>query len=387
MGTHVITGGTGFVGQALILELLQQTDDNIICLVRPGKEGSERRFFEALRVAIDIYRYDTHLITAAQQQCSVLEADLEMPLCGCYSTSSLGTIEHFWHCAASLRFEEQFREEIERINIEGTQHALDLASRLHAQNFHYISTAYVTGKREGLIPEILHEEHQFNNVYESSKYRAEQLVMATNTFRTRIFRPGIIVGHSRSYGVSGSYTGLYGFIRKLVQFKRLMELANVTSLTDEGLAICGTPDLLINVFPVDMVVAQAVRIVRANPEQSIFHLVNATPPRLDNSLRVLFRELALKEPIFVASKAELSGFSFQFSRTIDFYGEYFSMPKIFERRQTNAVLGDAGSGDFPMDDHVLTEYVRWYLRTNDAGLPQKEKANDGSTGKSMALLP
>ncbi len=48
---HMVTGGTGFIGSCIILELLRQTDAEIICLVRPGKEPVESRLKKALKAA------------------------------------------------------------------------------------------------------------------------------------------------------------------------------------------------------------------------------------------------------------------------------------------------------------------------------------------------
>jgi thioester reductase-like protein len=33
MGVHIITGGTGFIGSAIVLELLRQTDIEMVCIV------------------------------------------------------------------------------------------------------------------------------------------------------------------------------------------------------------------------------------------------------------------------------------------------------------------------------------------------------------------
>jgi nucleoside-diphosphate-sugar epimerase len=368
MSTHIVTGGTGFVGAALILEVLCRTDDDILCLVRAGQEDADTRLYKALRVASRAFGYNSQIMALVQQRCTVLEGDLTEVRCGCTPARSLGTIEHFWHSAASLKFEDQYEEEIYRTNVQGTDHVLALANMVRAQNFHYISTAYVAGKLEGIIPETLHEGHQLNNAYERSKLEAEKMVMSTTSLRTRIFRPGIVVGHTQTYGVSGSYSGFYGFIRKVISFQRLMKLMNVNYLTTEGLAIFGSSDIPLGLVPINMVVSQAVRIALASPSASLFHLVNTTPPSLGTVISIIFRELALKKPVFVPNKAELSGFNYQFSRTIDFYQEYFYQSKIFDRSTTNAVLGDPHSGDFPMDERILTEYVRWYLRTDDAGL-------------------
>ena len=61
-----------------------------------------------------------------------------------------------------------------------------------------------------------------NNYYEISKAQAEELVEADTRFGRRIFRPSIVIGHSRTLGAT-NFTGMYGFLRKLEVFHGLMQ--------------------------------------------------------------------------------------------------------------------------------------------------------------------
>ena len=51
-----MTGATGFVGAALVLELLARTEDTLVCVVRP-REGVtvQERLLAALEEAADAY--------------------------------------------------------------------------------------------------------------------------------------------------------------------------------------------------------------------------------------------------------------------------------------------------------------------------------------------
>ena len=41
--THLVTGATGFVGSALVLELLRCTEDRVVCIVRPSQLDASTR--------------------------------------------------------------------------------------------------------------------------------------------------------------------------------------------------------------------------------------------------------------------------------------------------------------------------------------------------------
>jgi male sterility protein len=75
MSTHVVTGGTGFIGSAIILELLRQTDVEIISIVRSGTRTAEDRLYNALEKAGRAYDYDECFLQAAKKRCHVITGD------------------------------------------------------------------------------------------------------------------------------------------------------------------------------------------------------------------------------------------------------------------------------------------------------------------------
>lgn len=362
MGTvHLVTGGTGFVGSSIILELLQQTDAEVIGIVRPGTTSADARLQQALQKAAVTYGYDEAIIQSIKERCRAIAGDVCEAYCG-VDPHAFSTVTQFWHCAASLRYEDRYAEEISQINIEGTRHALALAQRIGIYDyFNYMSTAYVAGKQGGVIVEELHPTLVTNNHYEASKQKAESLVAQTKDFAGRIFRPSVVIGHSQNFAVASGFSGLYGFMRKLLQFRGAMSRVQEGLLTKEALRLRVDSEALLNLIPVDIVAQQAVRISKSSTSATIFHLTNATSPTVSEFLMVLFHELDLKDPLCVETKDQFSWIDKKLDQGITFYQSYLVASKRFERKNTDAALGDPGAGDYILDTHTLLSFFRWYL--------------------------
>jgi hypothetical protein len=78
------------------------------------------------------------------------------------------------------------------------------------RRFDYVSTAYVAGRKKGVVRETdLERSQPFSNNYEQSKYEAELLVREyAKTMPMAIYRPSIVVGDSNS-GYTPHFKVLY----------------------------------------------------------------------------------------------------------------------------------------------------------------------------------
>lgn len=86
-------------------------------------------------------------------------------------------IDEFWHIAGLTDFHESKRDQLFKVNLEGTKKALELTAQMRVHRFFYISTAYVAGIHDGLVMEDgLLPSPKFRNPYEESKYAAEKAV-------------------------------------------------------------------------------------------------------------------------------------------------------------------------------------------------------------------
>ena len=86
-----------------------------------------------------------------------------------------------------------------RINVEGTKNVLAfLAEAPGFRRLDYVSTAYVSGTAVGTYRETdLDVGQSFKNHYEETKFLAEAAVKESG-LPSAIYRPGIVVGDSRT---------------------------------------------------------------------------------------------------------------------------------------------------------------------------------------------
>lgn len=167
------------------------------------------------------------------------------------------------HCAAVTGF-SLTAEVYEAVNVCGTGNVL--ASTGNAPFLH-VSTAYVCGRRNGVIGEGEGDAgHGFHNGYERSKAAAEVLaVAALAAGRTvAVARPSIVVGDSRT-GAIGVFGSIYGLIR-LVAEGRIGTLP-------------AAPGATLDLVPIDHVIGGLTDIAEHMPRAAgrIFHLVSGSP--------------------------------------------------------------------------------------------------------------
>ncbi len=334
MDSHVlVTGATGFVGGALVLELLEQTDARVTCLVR-ARDGVPPldRLRSQLLVAMAHSR-STHLEADMIGRVDVLVGDLTDPDLPRLARE-LGGIDAVWHSAASLKYRDADADEIRQHNVEGTAHVVALAEAAGASSFNHISTAYVSGMRSGVIlEEAVEPGSATNNQYERSKVDGEQIV-ASSRLHHRVFRPSIVIGHSETLAADSSM-GVYGFLREMDRFVRAVrDPADLPTLTINADTTTG-----INLIPVDLVVSSAVSIATSDSTAHYFHLTNRDEAVVRECIPIVCELFGLPAPRFTTDASELTRVDRILSRYLDFYLPYLGGERVFDRTNTDAVVG------------------------------------------------
>jgi thioester reductase-like protein len=277
MASLLVTGFPGFIGTRLVRQLLADAPDaRVVALVEPRMAERAREVAGTL---------------AGGDRVTVQPGDIGDPLLGVddatYERLVADTTE-IHHLAAiyDLAVPDALAE---RVNVQGTQHVIDLARRAeHLDRLHYVSTAYTAGWRSGRIYESeLAAGQTFKNHYESTKFAAEVLVRnALDEVPTTIYRPAIVVGDSRT-GETQKFDGPYYLLR------------TISRLHGRPLPQIGRGDAPFNVVPVDFVVA-AMAASRGDAEVvgRTLHLTDPDPMSSAQLMRLLAREYAGKEPSY-----------------------------------------------------------------------------------------
>ncbi|HEX2912977.1 MAG TPA: SDR family oxidoreductase [Chloroflexia bacterium] len=262
----LITGATGSLGQELLYQILQaRPQSHFLVLARSGSKkqsgGAEKRVKAILRKHLSGEELED-----AWQRVTVLEGDISEQYLGLSSqlySQVAERLEQVIHSAAAVRFDQPI-EEAREINLEGTRRALDLARLAQRSGnkvrFDYIGTAYIAGKRKGVIYEHELEHRQpFHNTYEQSKYEAEIMVRAyRDELPLTVYRPSIIIGNSRT-GETSNFKAFYWPIRvyAMGQMKMLPGVANCK----------------IDLVPVDFVASAVIELSgRKDTENGCYHL-------------------------------------------------------------------------------------------------------------------
>jgi nucleoside-diphosphate-sugar epimerase len=354
---HLVTGATGFIGGALVLELLSKTQDDIVCLVRaPDGDGAAARLRAALDAAAEAYGLP--LAAAIRERCAAVPGDVGAA--DAVDAARIGRCSTVWHSAASLRYLQRDAKEVLATNVGGTRQMLDLSARVDAETFHHVSTAYVAGRRTGLVrEEQVPAGEPTHNLYERSKIEAEALVLADERMRTRVLRPSIVIGHSETLATFSS-TGLYGAFVQFEVFRERVRERLGSYLTHYRAQIAADPATELNAIPVDMVARNAVRIGLSDSPARIFHLTNSHPPTVEQGAAAAFAVLGMSPPELVPSRATFSSLDGALDRGIDFFASYMKSSKTFDLTNSEAVCG-GGAFAYPLDRALLERFGTWFM--------------------------
>jgi nucleoside-diphosphate-sugar epimerase len=154
----LVTGTTGFVGEAILHRVLTDLPDTRVLLIVRGSGGlgaharvegqlRTKAAFGALRNEIGV----DALVARIGTQIEVLEADLSEPL-----PVIPGTVDAVIHCAGEVTFDMAIDEAF-KANLLGARRLLD-AVRATGSTPHWVhvSTAYVAGLTQGWVLEARH---------------------------------------------------------------------------------------------------------------------------------------------------------------------------------------------------------------------------------------
>lgn len=266
--SYFVTGATGFIGRFLVSNLLKRKG-TIHVLVR---KGSEKKL-EAIAASMGWDRKRIDIVTG----------DLSKPKLGLSPAkvkALQGKVKHFFHLAAIYDLSADAASQ-QVANIDGTRHALELAAAIKAGCFHHTSSIAAAGLYPGVFREDMFEEAEgLRDPYLRTKHESEGIVRSECKVPFRIYRPSMVIGHSKT-GEMDKIDGPY-YLFTLIKKMRQALPQWVPTLGIEGGRI--------NVVPVDFVADAMDHIAhKRGLDGQCFHLVDPEPMRFGELMNTFCR--------------------------------------------------------------------------------------------------
>jgi len=266
---YFVTGASGFIGRRLVEKLLQRPDATVYYLILerelPMVATLGQRWGEAAARTVPI------IGDLTQPRLGVADADL---------ARLKGNIQHLFHLAAiyDLKASAEIQE---KVNIQGTRNAVAFAEAIEVGCFHQTSSIAAAGLYEGVFREDMFDEaEELDNPYYRTKHESEGIVRRECSRPWRIYRPGAVVGDSRT-GEMDKIDGPYYF------FKLIQKMRN---LLPPWMPMIGIEGARLNLVPVNFIVEAMNHIAHLDGlDGQCFHLVDPNPHRIGDILNIFAR--------------------------------------------------------------------------------------------------
>jgi NAD(P)-dependent dehydrogenase (short-subunit alcohol dehydrogenase family) len=254
---YFLTGVTGFIGSEF-LETLLRREGTIYALVRP----------QSVNKIDDL----SHQLRVPEGKLVAVPGDLSLPGLGLTDqdvAALKGNIDAFYHLGAiyDLAADEASQQET---NVNGTREAVGLAQAIGAGCFHHVSSIAAAGFYSGTFTEDMFDEavDVDKNAYFQTKHVSEGVVRDECKIPWRIYRPGIVVGNSKTGRIS-KIDGPYYF------FHILDKIAEVLPRWAPLPKYVGND---FNIVPVDYIAATLDHIGHQDGlDGKCFHLTDPNP--------------------------------------------------------------------------------------------------------------
>lgn len=347
--TYFFTGFPGFLATSLIKQLIREDHSikQIYVLVLPGLVKKAEKEIENIMRESDA---DVFTIVPGD----ITQKDLAL-------TNDINNViqeevTHVFHLAAIYDLAVP-KDIAYNVNVIGTANINQWLLHFKTlKRYTYFSTAYVSGKREGVILETELEMNQsFKNHYEHTKYEAEILVRdMLEQIPTTIIRPGIVKGNSKT-GETIKFDGPYFVLNFLEKLRFLPSIPYLGEGKVEG-----------NFVPVDYILDATLYL--SHSEKGVgktYHLTDPKPYLIKDVYKMLMEAYLGKKPRG-RMPLSLAKSALSLSPMRKWLGvekealDYFTLDAHYDCTQAEADLRGSGisCADFKETVSSMTEFYR-----------------------------
>ena len=225
-GRHVLlVGGSGFIGKVWMASLLRDLPEigRLTLLVRSRNETSSVERFERIEresPVLEALRAEgVPVADLLREKVAVVDGDVTRPGLGLSPEDAeqlRGRVDLIVSCAGLTEFNPDLRDALD-VNVDGTLHVLEFARECRDTALLHVSTCYVSGRREGRIPERIapHETPSGRTDFDAeAEWRDLQGLVEEAVRRGGTVRRALIEAGSRRARALG-WPNIYTFTKAL----------------------------------------------------------------------------------------------------------------------------------------------------------------------------
>jgi nucleoside-diphosphate-sugar epimerase len=365
----ILTGATGVLGSHIMYEILEmfmvnKIQGKLFLITRnKGKSSALDRINELLSSNYTPKIIKEKGFEELHQYIEIIDTDLNL-IQDTFSEKIKGA--YFIHSAGyvNLSTDEDQKEKIFDENANITK-AIFKTFHLYIKKFIYISTAFSSGVRQGLIDNDFHNlgftpEHR--NAYEDAKFHSENFVSQQCQLigmPYQILRPSVIggkmLGNESNYFIS-KYMVFY-LLAKFFHFtaQRKNEQENVRFIINETTGL--------NIIPVDYVAKVIVNTFQRDDIQQL-NIVNDSSFNIVKGLQLIMKEVGYTNFSFIQNTID-----FKYKNTIEklYYesiGKHLKPYLITDANEYDTTLLNSILEIPKLDQEAFTNMIR-YARLNN----------------------